>query len=420
MPSRAFCVIIRSRQKRQPSRGEQMNIIDRKVTDLKPYEKNPRKNDEAVKYVAESIRQFGFKVPIVIDRDGVIVAGHTRWKAAKKLKLDTVPCIVADDLTEEQIRAFRLADNKVSEKAEWDFDLLNEELDGLLDFDMTVFGFDDLLEENTGDAQEDDYDPELPQEPKSKPGDIYLLGKNRLMCGDSTILSDVEKLMGGQMADMLLTDPPYNVDYEGKTNEKLKIENDKMDDRVFRQFLSDAFSNADMVMKPGAVFYIWHAATQEYNFIGACHDIGWNARQVLIWNKNSFVMGRQDYQWKHEPCLYGWKEGTHLWASDRKQTTVIDYTRPTKNDLHPTMKPIGLFDYQIKNNTKGGDIVLDLFGGSGTTIMACEQNGRIGYMMEYDPKYVDRIIDRWEKFTGEKAVLLNGDRENPEDAQMAF
>ena len=420
MPSRAFCVIIRSRQKRQPSRGEQMNIIDRKVTDLKPYEKNPRKNDEAVKYVAESIRQFGFKVPIVIDRDGVIVAGHTRWKAAKKLKLDTVPCIVADDLTEEQIRAFRLADNKVSEKAEWDFDLLNEELDGLLDFDMTVFGFDDLLEENTGDAQEDDYDPELPQEPKSKPGDIYLLGKNRLMCGDSTILSDVEKLMGGQMADMLLTDPPYNVDYEGKTNEKLKIENDKMDDRVFRQFLSDAFSNADMVMKPVAVFYIWHAATQEYNFIGACHDIGWNARQVLIWNKNSFVMGRQDYQWKHEPCLYGWKEGTHLWASDRKQTTVIDYTRPTKNDLHPTMKPIGLFDYQIKNNTKGGDIVLDLFGGSGTTIMACEQNGRIGYMMEYDPKYVDRIIDRWEKFTGEKAVLLNGDRENPEDAQMAF
>lgn len=396
-----------------------MNIIERRVDELRPYEKNPRKNDEAVKYVAESIKQFGFKVPIVIDRDGVIVAGHTRWKAAKKLKMSTVPCIVADDLTDEQIKAFRLADNKVSEKAEWDFDLLAEEMEDLVDFDMTVFGFDDLLEENTGEAQEDDYEPELPQEPRSKPGDIYLLGKNRLMCGDSTILSDVEKLMGGQLADMLLTDPPYNVDYEGKTKEKLKIENDKMDDRVFRQFLSDAFSNADMVMKPGAVFYIWHADIHGYNFRGACHDIGWQVRQCLIWNKNSMVMGRQDYQWKHEPCLYGWKEGTHLWASDRKQTTVIDFTRPTKNDLHPTMKPIGLFDYQIKNNTKGGDIVLDLFGGSGTTIMACQQNGRIGYMMEYDPKYVDCIIDRWEKFTGEKAVLLHGDESDSRNDQDA-
>lgn len=209
-----------------------MNIIERRVDELLPYEKNPRKNDDAVKYVAESIKQFGFKVPIVIDKYGVIVAGHTRWKAAKKLKMSAVPCIVADDLTDEQIKAFRLADNKVSEKAEWDFDLLAEEMEDLVDFDMTVFGFDDLLEENTGDAQEDDYEPELPQEPRSKPGDIYLLGKNRLMCGDSTILTDVEKLMGGQLADMLLTDPPYNVDYEGKTKEKLKIENDKMDDRV--------------------------------------------------------------------------------------------------------------------------------------------------------------------------------------------
>lgn len=396
-----------------------MNIIERRVDELRPYEKNPRKNDEAVKYVAESIKQFGFKVPIVIDRDGVIVAGHTRWKAAKKLKMSTVPCIVADDLTDEQIKAFRLADNKVSEKAEWDFDLLAEEIGDLVDFDMTVFGFDDLLEENTGDAQEDDYEPELPQEPRSKPGDIYLLGKNRLMCGDSTILSDVEKLMGGQLADMLLTDPPYNVDYEGKTKEKLKIENDKMDNDSFRQFLVDAFAVADAVMKPGAVFYIWHSDSEGYNFRGACHDIGWQVRQCLIWNKNSMVMGRQDYQWKHEPCLYGWKEGTHLWASDRKQTTVIDFTRPTKNDLHPTMKPIGLFDYQIKNNTKGGDIVLDLFGGSGTTIMACQQNGRIGYMMEHDPKYVDCIIDRWEKFTGEKAVLLHGDESDSRNDQDA-
>lgn len=228
------------------------------------------------------------------------------------------------------------------------------------------------------------------------------------MCGDSTVLEDVEKLMGGVQADMLLTDPPYNVNYEGKTKDKLKIKNDKMDNDNFRQFLIDAFSNADMVMKPGAVFYIWHADSEGYNFRGACFDVGWTVRQCLIWNKNSMVMGRQDYQWKHEPCLYGWKEGAgHLWASDRKQTTVINFDKPTRNDMHPTMKPIPLFDYQIKNNTKGGDVVLDLFGGSGTTIMACEQNGRRGYSMEYDPRYVDVIVDRWEKFTGAKAVLLN-------------
>lgn len=386
-----------------------MNISMLAVGSIAPYGKNPRKNDEAVKYVAESIKQFGFKVPIVIDKNNIIVAGHTRWKAAKKLGLKEVPCIVADDLTDEQIKAFRLADNKVAEKAEWDFDLLAVEMDELLDFDMTVFGFDEMLEEEP-EVVEDDFDGELPEEPNAKLGDIYQLGNHRLMCGDSTNLTDVEKLMDGQLADMLLTDPPYNVDYEGKTKDKLKIENDKMENDAFRQFLVDAFSNADMHMKSGAVFYIWHADSEGYNFRGACYDVDWRVRQCLVWNKNSMVMGRQDYQWKHEPCLYGWKEGaSHLWASDRKQTTVIDFKRPTKNDLHPTMKPIGLFDYQIKNNTKGGDIVLDLFGGSGTTIMACEQNGRKAYTMEFDPRYVDAIIDRWEKFTGQKAVLLNGE-----------
>lgn len=211
------------------------------------------------------------------------------------------------------------------------------------------------------------------------------------------------------MADMLLTDPPYNVAYEGKTKDHLTIQNDSMDNDSFRQFLRDAFTSADAVMKQGAVFYIWHADSEGYNFRGACFDIGWKVRQCLIWNKNSMVMGRQDYHWKHEPCLYGWKEGaSHLWASDRKQTTVIDYQRPTKAEIHPTMKPVGLFDYQIKNNTKGGDIVLDLFNGSGTTIMACEQNGRVARCMELDPRYVDACVKRWENFTGEKAVLLDG------------
>lgn len=385
-----------------------MDIINIALKDLKPYENNPRKNDDAVKYVAESIKEFGFKVPIVIDKNNVIVAGHTRYKAAKKLKMSEVPCIIADDLTDEQIKAFRLADNKVAEKAEWDFDLLNAELDDIIDLDMELFGFEDALQDDAEEAVEDEFEVELPAEPKSKLGDIYQLGNNRLMCGDSTVLEDVEKLMGGEQADMLLTDPPYNVNYEGKTKDKLKIKNDKMGNDNFRQFLTDAFSNADMVMKPGAVFYIWHADSEGYNFRGACFDAGWTVRQCLIWNKNSMVMGRQDYQWKHEPCLYGWKEGAgHLWASDRKQTTVINFDKPTRNDMHPTMKPIPLFDYQIKNNTKGGDVVLDLFGGSGTTIMACEQNGRRGYCMEYDPRYVDVIINRWEKFTGEKAVLLN-------------
>ena len=385
-----------------------MDIINIALKDLKPYENNPRKNDDAVKYVAESIKEFGFKVPIVIDKDNVIVAGHTRYKAAKKLGMTEIPCIIADDLTDEQIKAFRLADNKVAEKAEWDFDLLNTELDDIIDLDMELFGFEDALQDNAEEAIEDEFEVELPPEPKSKLGDIYQLGNNRLMCGDSTVLEDVEKLIGGEQADMLLTDPPYNVNYEGKTKDKLKIKNDKMDNDNFRQFLTDAFSNADMVMKPGAVFYIWHADSEGYNFRGACFDAGWTVRQCLIWNKNSMVMGRQDYQWKHEPCLYGWKEGAgHLWASDRKQTTVINFDKPTRNDMHPTMKPIPLFDYQIKNNTKGGDVVLDLFGGSGTTIMACEQNGRRGYSMEYDPRYVDVIVDRWEKFTGAKAVLLN-------------
>lgn len=382
-----------------------MNIINIELKKIKQYEKNPRKNDEAVGPVAESIKEFGFKCPIILDKNNVIIAGHTRYKAAKQLKLKEVPCIVADDLTEEQIRAFRLADNKVGEIAEWDFDLLNMELESI-SFDMSSFGF-NILNEEEKEIEEDEYEVELPTEPKAKYGDIYQLGKHKLMCGDSTKIEDVEKLMNGVKVDLLITDPPYNVNYEGGTG--LKIKNDNMDNDTFRKFLRDAFSTADSVMKEGAVFYIWHADSEGYNFRGACFDNNWKVRQCLIWNKNSMVMGRQDYHWKHEPCLYGWKDGaSHLWASDRKQTTILDFDKPTKNAEHPTMKPIKLFDYQIKNNTKKEDIVLDLFGGSGTTLIACEQNGRISYNMELDPKYVDVIIDRWETLTGEKAILLNG------------
>ena len=383
-----------------------MNIESKLLADIVPYAKNAKKHDNRqINNVAESIKQYGFVQPIVIDRDGVIVIGHCRALAAKKLGMKEVPCVCVDDLTPEQVNALRLVDNK-SNESDWDFDLLADEIPGL---DLSAFDFDWGLPEITEEVIEDEA-PEVDEdaEPIAKLGDIWQLGRHRLMCGDSTSIEDVEKLMAGQLADMLLTDPPYNVAYEGKTKDRLTIQNDSMDNDSFRQFLRDAFSSADAVMKQGAVFYIWHADSEGYNFRGACFDIGWKVRQCLIWNKNSMVMGRQDYQWKHEPCLYGWKEGaSYLWASDRKQTTVIDYQRPTKAEIHPTMKPVGLFDYQIKNNTKGGDIVLDLFNGSGTTIMACEQNGRVARCMELDPRYVDACVKRWENFTGEKAVLLN-------------
>ena len=378
------------------------------INSIKPYKKNPRKNEEAIPYVMESIKQFGFKNPVILDKDNVIVAGHTRIESAKRLGITEIPCIYADDLTDEQIRAFRLADNKVAEIAEWDIDLLDTELDDILNIDMSDFGFDlDLEDEEEKEIIEDEV-PEVPEEPKAKLGDIYQLGNHRLMCGDSTKEEDVAKLVGEQKIDLLITDPHYNVDYTGKTKEAMKIQNDKMENNVFHDFLVKVFTNAYNVLKDGASFYCWYASREVVNFHTSIEESGFTVKQELIWNKNSLVMGRQDYQWKHEPCLYGWKEtNSHIWYGDRKQTTVIDWDRPTKADLHPTMKPVGLFDYQIKNSSKAGDNILDLFGGSGTTIMACEQNNRNAYVMEFDPKYVDVIIERWENFTGQKAVKLN-------------
>ena len=237
------------------------------------------------------------------------------------------------------------------------------------------------------------------------------------MCGDSTSIDDMQKLTDNQLVDMWLTDPPYNVDMTAK-NEMLEkagkarkdkasfgIANDSMSDEKFREFLRDSYVTADTVLKPGAVFYIWHADSEGYNFRGAAKDAGWKIRQCLIWKKSVFAIGRQDYHWKHEPCLYGWKDGSsHLWASDRKQTTILEFDKPLRNGEHPTMKPVGLFEYQMLNNTKGGDIVLDSFGGSGTTIIAAEKNGRRGYLMELDPKYCDVIIKRWQEFTGKAAT----------------
>lgn len=415
-----------------------MNIVEKPIAELKPYDKNPRKNDGAVKFVAESIREFGFKVPIVIDRDGVIVCGHTRYKAAKKLKLQTVPCIVADDLSEQQIKAFRLADNKVAEQAEWDEDLLLEELGDLDGFNMDVFGFEGFdLDEDDIEAEEDFYDEAPPKAPKAKRGDIYQLGNHRLMCGDSTSEDDVGKLLDGYEMDLCVTDPPYNVNYQSKSTGK-KIDNDNMEDAAFHEFLHDFYVQMLRSLKAGGAFYIWHADSEGYNFRSALQEAGGHVRQCLIWNKNSLVLGRQDYHWKHEPCLYGWKDGAgHYFIDDRSQTTVwedkVDVNKLTKDEMkailadifedkvsstvmceakptdskeHPTMKPIKLLARQIKNSSKPGWNVVDLFGGSGSTLIACEQLGRNGYMMELDEGYVDVIIDRWEQFTGQKAIKL--------------
>lgn len=388
-----------------------MNIIKKDISAIKPYNYNPRNNDKAIDVVANSIKEFGFKVPIIIDKNNIIVTGHTRYKASIKLGLDSVPCIIADDLTEEQIKAFRIADNKTSEIATWDSELLNKELKELsnLQIDMLDYGFKEIdfnFNEEIDDyiIDEEDIKNSIP---KSKKGEIYKLGNHVLMCGDSTDVKDVNKLVGNNKIDLLITDPPYNVNYNGKTKDKLTIQNDNLGKNDFKNFLKKSFKAADLVMKKGAVFYIWHSDTESLNFRQACDEINWDIRECLIWNKNAFVMGRQDYQWKHEPCLYGWKSGaSHIWNGDRKQATVIDLNKPVRSELHPTMKPVELFSYQIRNSSNKYDNVLDLFGGSGTSLIACENLNRHCYTMELDPRYVDVIIKRWEESTGKKAEII--------------
>ena len=374
-----------------------MNIVERKLGEVRPYEKNPRRNDDAVQYVAESIKQFGFKVPLVIDHDSVIVAGHTRWKAAKKLGLKTVPCIVADDLTDEQVKAFRLADNKVAEKAEWDFELLAGELDELIDFDMSVFGFEEETAEEETEVEEDDFDAELPEEPKAKQGDIYQLGRHRLMCGDSTSVIDVEKLMDGEKADMTFTDPPYNIDYKGVKDDR-KIKNDKMDDEAFVDFLQKSIMKCDTA-------YVCCSWQYAHLFKQAMVNNGMNPKAMIVWDKVNPAQHLDKYFKQHEIIWYcgefGGKKTLRgdIWVCKRQ-----------KNTVHPTMKPIELIAMALQDQPEK-KIVYDGFGGSGSTLIACEQLHRNCYMMELDPKYVDVIIDRWEQFTGQKAVLLNGNAE---------
>lgn len=415
-------------------------LIRIRVADLIPYERNPRKiPQEAVDAVKESYRQCGVIDPIEIDENNVILSGHTRRLAALEEGIDEVDALRVTGLTDERKRKYRLLANKTGEKSGWDYELLAAEIDDL-DFEEYDFGW-DLPDEEDPDAKEDDYEVKLPRTARSKAGEVYRLGCHRLMCGSSTDVEQVKVLMNGETAALLLTDPPYGVDYVGGTG--MMIENDNLAGDEFLQFLRDAFDAANQVMKPGAAFYIWHAESGGSVFRNACALVGWKIRQCLIWVKNGFVMGRQDYQWKHEPCLYGWKDGAaHYFIDDRTQatvtddnidlrklkkeemlqmlqeifsdkypTTVIYEDKPLVNDVHPTMKPVRLMGRLVANSSRKNDIVLDLFGGSGSTLIACEQLGRQCFMMELDPKYVDVIIDRWEQFTGQKAERINESRD---------
>ena len=345
------------------------------------------------------IRDFQKKTQAEQDN---LVEYWLRWKDKP-----TAPVIKASKLTDAEQREFIIKDNVGF--GEWDMDALANEWDNA---DLVDWGV-DVWQEEAGKASrsvEDDSfnEDEDIVEARCKLDDVWEMGSHRLICGDSTKKTVLDELMRGDMADMYLTDPPpYNVDYTGKTKNAMKIENDSMDDTAFRSFLTDCFIAANLSMSPGAPFYIWHADSEGYNFRFAVKACGWLLKQCLIWNKSSMTIGRQDYQWKHEPCLYGWKPGAaHHWYAGRSEVTVLDFDRPNRNGEHPTMKPIGLFSYLINNSSKVGDVVLDSFGGSGTTLIACEQLGRKCRMIELNPHYCDVIISRWEKLTGNKAVKL--------------
>lgn len=423
-----------------------MQIEKVKIADLLEYKNNAKEHPQwQIEQIVESIEKFGFNDPIAIDENNIIIEGHGRLYALQEMGAEEVECIRLSHLGENEKKAYILAHNKLTMNTEFDADLLAQELGEIEGIDMSSFGFlmDPLIE-----VVEDDFDDEAAieqPEPIAKLGDVYQLGEHFLMCGDSTDFIAVKKLCGEALMDLLVTDPPYNVAYEGKTEDALTIENDNMDDAKFREFLKAAFACADGVMRPGAAFYIWHADSEGFNFRGACRDIGWTVRQCLIWNKNQMVLGRQDYQWKHEPCLYGWKDGAaHYFVDDRNlltvleeeselkkmskaelinyileiqeqtATTVINEVKPSRNGLHPTMKPLRLIERLVRNSSKKGENVLDLFNGSGSTLMVCEQLGRRYYGMELDPRYVDATIERWEEFTGKKAVKIFLDNQDSE------
>jgi DNA modification methylase len=381
---------------------------------------NVRKHDEKnLAAIKASLNRFGQQKPIVVDANGVVRAGNGTLAAAKALGWKEI-AIVRSALTGSEATAYAIADNRSAELAEWDDDALAQTLAALQieDDELAVAtGFDlSEIERLTApnDVEEDEV-PEPPAEPITKHGDLWILGEHRLLCGDSTKAEDVDRLMAGSKADLWLTDPPYNVALGmNETPEQAKkrnrrtdgkvVSNDHMPDADFRKFLNDCFSIAFAALKPGGSFYVWHSDSEGLNFRGAVADCGQKTRQCLIWKKSSLIMGRQDYQWQHEPCLYGWRDGaSHGWYSDRKQTTILEFDKPSRSEDHPTMKPVGLFAYQMANSTAPQGICYDPFLGSGTTLIAAEQLGRKCYGMEISPAYCDVIVKRWENLTGKKA-----------------
>ena len=372
------------------------------VTKLVPYVNNARTHSpEQINKLRASLREFGFINPVIIDRNYGVIAGHGRIMAAKEEGITEVPCVFADHLSEAQKKAYILADNRMAMDAGWDEELLRVEIEALqgMDFDPLLTGFDeaelaDLFGEEN-EAKEDDFDveAELEKPTVTQSGDVWTLGRHRLICGDSTQAETFDILMQGKKANLVVTDPPYNVNYEGTAG---KIKNDNMASEKFYQFLLDAFTNIARVMADDASIYVFHADTEGLNFRKAFSDAGFYLSGCCIWKKPSLVLGRSPYQWQHEPCLYGWKKnGKHQWYSDRKQTTIWEFDKTKKNTDHPTMKPIPLLAYPICNSSMSNTLILDPFGGSGSTLIACEQTDRSCYTAELDEKYCDVIVKRY-------------------------
>lgn len=399
-----------------------MNFKKLQIDTLKPATYNPRKDlkpgDKEYEKIKNSIHEFGYVDPIIVNSDFTIIGGHQRWKVLKHMGYTEVDCVVIDiDKTKE--KALNVALNKIS--GEWNTDLLADLIQDLqsLDYDLGFTGFDppeiDELFNNihNKDIKEDDFDvDEALKEPAiTQQGDVWLLGRHRLICGDSTDSEVYKVLMEDRKANLVVTDPPYNVDYEAKAG---TIKNDNLKDEEFYKFLHQAFANIHNYMEKDASIYVFHADTEGLNFRKAFKEAGFYLSGVCIWAKQSLVLGRSPYHWKHEPVLYGWrKDGKHNWYSDRKQSTIWNFDRPSKNDLHPTMKPVALCAYPIQNSSMSNCIVLDPFGGSGSTLIACEQTNRICYMIELDEKYTDVIVKRYIEQVGtdEKVYLLrNGEK----------
>ena len=390
-----------------------------KTDKLVPYANNARTHSpEQINKLRSSLREFGFINPVIIDKDFTVLAGHGRLAAAKAENITEVPCVFADHLTEAQKKAYILADNRMALDAGWDEEMLRVEIEALQEnaFDLSLTGFDSTelaeLFKNDTQVKDDDFDvdKELLEPAVTKPGDIWTLGRHHLVCGDSTKHETFEILMHGKKANLVVTDPPYNVNYEGTAG---KIKNDNMSDDKFYQFLLDSFTNTEKVMADDASIYVFHADTEGLNFRKAFSDAGFYLSGCCIWKKPSLVLGRSPYQWQHEPCLYGWKKnGKHQWYSDRKQTTIWEFEKSKKNGEHPTMKPLPLLAYPIQNSSMSNTLVLDPFGGSGSTLIACEQTDRSCYTIELDEKYCDVIVKRYIEQVGSSdnvKVLRNGE-----------